>query len=121
MNIIFPIVELIDRYTIACVKFENTNGLNKDEFEFYKIQISDISTDRVSKEIDQLISVHKKIWALESLLKTGKDSMLSLEEIGKRAIEIRNWNNNRIELKNKIASMLNKDSVREVKKDHISE
>jgi hypothetical protein len=121
MNIIFPIIELIDRYSIACIKFKKTNGLNKDELEFYKKQIDNISVEWIKNEIQELMSIHEKIWMLESELKSGHENMISLEEIGRRAIEIRNWNNIRIKTKNKIADILNKDTVREIKKNHVSE
>lgn len=121
MNIAFPIIELVDRYSIACVKFKKTNGSNKDELDFYKKQIENISVDQAQDEIQELMLIHEKIWSLESELKSGYEKSLSFEEIGKRAIQIRNWNNNRIKIKNKIADLLNKDLVREIKQDHISE
>jgi len=42
-----------------------------------------------------------------------------LEEIGRRAIAIRDWNNKRLVLKNSAAELLKCD-VREIKKDHLS-
>ena len=53
-------------------------------------------------------------------LKSGREDKLSLEEIGHRAIAIRDWNNKRITVKNKIAELLG-CSVKEIKKEHLSE
>jgi hypothetical protein len=70
--------------------------------------------------INELYQIHSNIWALEAELKSGKESDLDLNEIGKRAIEIRNWNNRRVAIKNQIAELLN-CPVREIKKDHLSQ
>ena len=48
------------------------------------------------------------------------EDQLELAEIGRRAIEIRDWNNKRVKLKNTIAEKLG-CVVREIKKDHASE
>ena len=56
---------------------------------------------------------------LESELKSSMEAQLELAEIGRRAIEIRNFNNKRIQLKNAIAEKLG-CSVREIKAQHIS-
>jgi len=121
MNISFPVIELVDRYAIACIKFKKTSGLNKEELDFYKDQVNKLTLEQVRDQIAELTEIHEKIWDLESELKSGNESNLELEEIGKRAILIRNWNNQRIKIKNNIASVLNQDNVREFKKQHISE
>ena len=76
--------------------------------------------DKIIVEFDQLIDIHKQIWELEKELKAGLEQALSLEEIGRRAIEIRNHNHRRIALKNAMAEKLY-CPVREIKKDHASE
>jgi hypothetical protein len=115
----FPVIELVDRYCIAELKFNKT-GHNTEELEFYKSAMCCYATDSIKQELLELYSVHEKIWSLESELKTGRESELSLEEIGRRAIQIRNWNNKRIALKNVMAEKLG-CAVREIKKDHLSQ
>jgi len=117
---VFPIVELIDRYAISVVKLRRTDNGNLDEYNFYNHQIINYNTALVQNEIDALITIHDQIWDLEKELKSGKEHLLSLEEIGRRAIAIRDANHKRIELKNHIAEALG-CSVREIKKDHLSE
>jgi hypothetical protein len=46
--------------------------------------------------------------------------MLSLQEIGRRAIAIRDFNNKRIVYKNSIATILG-HPVREIKQDHLAD
>ena len=115
----FPIVELVDRYAIARLKWDKTQA-NADELEFYNSQLIKYDIKLVTNDIEELYNIHKIIWSLESELKTGKEQELPLEEIGRRAILIRNWNNKRIALKNKIAETL-RCPVREIKQDHLSQ
>lgn len=119
MNIVFPVVELVDRLTIARLKFEKT-GANLAELEFYEQQACQLDLTVIDTEIAQLSDIHQQIWQLEYLIKLGHEDQLSLEEIGRRAIEIRNLNNVRIKLKNRMAELL-QDAVREIKQDHLSQ
>jgi hypothetical protein len=116
---IFPVIELVDRYAIAKLKLFKTNA-NQAEVDFYQEQLSAYDLSSVVDELNELYSIHEQIWNLESELKSGMEAQLSLEEIGRRAIRIRDWNNKRIMIKNLVAEKLG-CSVREIKKDHISE
>jgi hypothetical protein len=113
----FPTIELYDRLAIAEVKWEKTLA-NKAELAWYQDHCS-VSAD-VRELYEDLKDIHRRIWALESELKTGREQELALEEIGRRAIAIRDLNNQRINLKNTIAERLG-DPVREIKMDHLSE
>jgi hypothetical protein len=119
MNPIFPIIELVDRLAIAEIKFKRTKA-NKEELLWYMNQAIRIDLTQIVEEYNQLKTIHNKIWELEASLKTGQEAELSLEEIGRRAIDIRDHNNKRVKLKNIIAEKLN-CSIREIKKDHLSE
>ena len=116
---IFPVIELFDRLAIAEVKWQRTQS-NQDELDWYNNQIIDYNIDSVRPEFEELKSIHNTIWELESQLKSGKEQELDLSEIGRRAILIRDWNNKRVQLKNKIAEIL-ACPVREIKRDHLSE
>jgi hypothetical protein len=117
---LFPVIELIDRLAIAEVKFQRSNGANYDELSWYQQQASAYDFASIQEQFIKLKDIHNIIWDLEGLLKSGKENELSLEEIGRRAIIIRNHNNKRIAIKNFIAEQL-KCTVREIKKDHLSE
>jgi hypothetical protein len=117
--ILFPVIELIDRLAIADVKFQRTEA-NREELNWYMNQAADLDLDLINKLYTDLVAIHNQIWDLESELKTGREAELPLEEIGRRAIAIRDHNNKRIALKNAIAEKLG-CSVREIKHDHLSQ
>jgi hypothetical protein len=119
MNPIFPIIELVDRLVIAEIKFQRI-GSNVEELAWYKNQAANIDISKIANEYETLKQIHNEIWKLESELKSGREAELSLEEIGRRAIAIRDHNNKRVALKNLIAEKLS-CPVREIKKDHLSE
>ena len=119
MTPVFPIIELVDRLAIAEVKFKRTKA-NEEELLWYMNQALRIDSSLIVDEYEQLKQIHHEIWDLEAELKTGREAELSLEEIGRRAISIRDHNNRRVALKNLIAEKLG-CSVREIKKDHLSE
>lgn len=116
----FPVIELVDRYTIACVKYEKTNGANVAELDFYQKQIDKLDKNLIGNDLDHLKDLHRQIWALEDDFKKCRVDGADLSEIGRRALEIRDLNNFRIKLKNSMADKLN-DPVKEIKKDHVSE
>jgi len=115
----FPIIELVDRLVIAEVKFQRT-GANEEELLWYKDQALRIDLSEIVSEYENLKRIHNEIWTLEAELKTGREAELALEEIGRRAIAIRDHNNKRVALKNLIAKKLD-CPVREIKKDHLSQ
>ena len=119
MTPVFPIIELVDRLAIAEVKFKRTKA-NEEELLWYMNQALRIDLTLIVDEYENLKTIHNDIWELEAELKTGREAELSLEEIGRRAIAIRDHNNKRVALKNSIAEKLN-CSVREIKRDHLSE
>jgi hypothetical protein len=119
MTVIFPIIELIDRLAIAEIKWEKTKS-NADELSWYQTQIDKYNQSIFLIEYQELKNIHRTIWALESDLKSGLEDKLSLAEIGRRAILIRDYNRKRINLKNIVADKV-KCSVKEIKKDHVSD
>jgi hypothetical protein len=116
----FPVIELVDRYTIARVKYEKTAGANAPELEFYTKQIAKLDQELIQNELDLLENIHRQIWNLEDDFKKCRVDGVDLAEIGRRALEIRDINNHRVQYKNSIAHKL-QDAVREIKKDHASE
>jgi hypothetical protein len=119
MSNFFPVVELVDRLVIAEIKFEKTQA-NTKELEWYQIQAKNHNLEIVQAELVELKQIHLQIWELEKELKSGTEQNIPLEEIGRRAINIRNHNHQRIRLKNRMAEIL-QCQVREIKKDHVSE
>ena len=116
-----PVLELIDRLCIARVKHARTQGANQVELDWYEDRFRQLPQ---SAELDQAIQamtdIHHAIWDLEWQLKSGVEQMLSLQEIGRRAIAIRDFNNKRIAYKNTVAKVLN-HPVLEIKQDHLAD
>jgi len=115
----FPTIEIVDRYAIAVVKHEKTNRANQEELEFYLEQMKEANIDPMNTKVIELIEHHRYVWSLEDDFKKAKIDALPLEEIGRRALYIRDIGYRRVDLKNKLAEMVN-DPVREIKQDHIT-
>ncbi len=114
MSFEFPVMELVDRYVIAQVKHKRTGGANQAELDFYEQQMSKIDKILIWDELQAFKILHDKIWSLEDDFKKCRIDGTDLAEVGRRALEIRDYNNFRVQLKNTVAEKLN-DSVREVK------
>ena len=116
-----PVLELIDRLCIARVKHSRTAGANQIELDWYEDKYRQLpQSSELSEAIEAMTDIHHAIWDLEWQLKSGVEQMLSLQEIGRRAIAIRDFNNKRIAYKNSIASILG-HPVREIKQDHLAD
>lgn len=110
----FPVIEIVDRYAIAVVKFDNTTGSNVEELNFYTTQMLDTGIPVDHPLILELIEHHRYVWSLEDDIKKGRADNLPLDEIGRRALHVRDIMRKRVELKNALAECYN-DSVREIK------
>ena len=121
-----PELELIDRLCIARIKHERTHGTNQDELDWYEQRYQELVNRLTAEQVQQLESnireithIHNQIWNLEWQLKSGVEQQLTMEEIGHRAVAIRDWNNRRITYKNSIAELFGL-KLREIKTDHLS-
>lgn len=117
----YPLAELLDRYVIVCLKWQNQDQTQelRDELCAFTVHInSEFPWVERAGWQTQLQAVHAEIWKLESDIRRGREHLLGLEEVGKRALAIRDWNKKRIEIKNEIARA--KGGFVEVKHDHAS-
>lgn len=69
----------------------------------------------------KLMMINTDIWNLESELRNGGEGSLGLIEVGKRAIQIRNLNKERIAICNSLSSLYGQTDMKEEKIDHASE
>jgi hypothetical protein len=102
----FPIAEIMDRMSILKLKIEHFDKpeLRKEYANFEK------ELDNYKKEgfpvrkkwLDELYTINSKIWILEADIRDGREGKFSLEEVGRRALKIRDYNKERIAIKNKI-------------------
>jgi hypothetical protein len=110
--------DLADRYSILKLKLERTDAPCQKEFDDITRELK--ASDNLKEFLDKLYVVNGKIWDLESDIRKGKEEILGLEEVGRRAIAIRNLNNLRVALKNEINTTFNSGYI-EYKRDHASE
>jgi hypothetical protein len=116
----FPVIEIVDRYTIAVVKHRKTNGANQEELNFYLEQMKTVNINPMHVLVLELIEHHAYVWSLEDDFKKNRIDGLPLEEIGRIAITVRDQGYKRTELKNALAELAG-DTVKEIKQDHSSE
>ena len=116
----FPVIEIVDRYAIAVVKYGKTEGANQEELDFYLEQMKEANINPINSLILELIEHHAYVWSLEDDFKKGRVDGWDLERIGKQALAVRDAGYDRLRIKNALAELVG-DPIREIKKDHISE
>jgi len=125
-----PIADIFDRFIILSLKKERL-GFNetferqyleyKKALEVAYEQLDPEQKAIADKQLDQLMIINKAIWDLEHEIRAGKEGNLGLEEIGRRALLIRNHNGSRALVKNEICVLFKQDQYKDVKVDHIAE
>ena len=109
-SITTPIPEVADRYTIAILKIERLDQTEIDvedmqrQIKYYKEGL-DLKNPELSMLVDDLYEINGKMWDAEHAIRKGQDENLGLEEIGKRAIKIRDLNRVRMKVKNDIIEL----------------
>lgn len=113
-----PVSEVADRYSICLLKDERTDEDMSEELKFYEKELNNYQN--ITYYIDRLYAVNSEIWDLESDIRKGCEKELGLEEIGKRAIQIRNKNKVRVSIKNEIVEAYG-EGFKDIKINHGSE
>ena len=114
--------EFIDRISILTHKVQKIGEECYPEFVklveelLFKTPVEGF--EEIIKSFRELYIINGKIWTLESDLRKGKERKLGLREIGKRAIQIRNWNNKRMAEQNRLIRVFGGFKI--IKKDHAS-
>lgn len=118
----YPISEILDRYSIAILKKERLDIDNQKEINDLKVVIEsykDNDSELIGTYITKLIEINGKIWDLESDIRKGKEGELGLEEVGRRAILIRENNKIRVGYKNEIVEYFGVGYL-DIKMNHVS-
>lgn len=108
--IITPIPEVADRYTIAMLKIQRLDASEIDvdemqrQIDYYKEGL-DLDNPELASLVDKLYHVNGLMWDAEHAIRKGQDEGLGLEEIGTRAIRIRDLNRDRMKVKNDIIDL----------------
>lgn len=117
--------ELCDRLTIAQLKLERLpaseidKNLLRQQIE-YLFEGVDLSNQKLVELIAELKTINGKMWELEHEIRKGLDSELGYAEIGKRAIDTRDCNRERVAIKNKIATLSGQPEFLDCKMNHVS-
>lgn len=118
VNLKMSVGEILDRYSICELKAERLQVDISDEINSLRKEIEKLPPD-IKLYVGRLKEVNGEIWNLEADIRLGKENILGLEEVGRRAITIRNWNNKRVQLKNEVNSILSSGFL-DIKGNHAS-
>ena len=113
------LAEMIDRYSIVTLKVENLpeNVECRAELATLENEIRQHNFPQVLDWFSRLYDTNSRIWKLEADIRNGRDGLLGLEEVGRRAIQIRDINSERIAIKNEI-NKVTKSGFQEIKVNH---
>lgn len=123
-----PLPEALDKLSILMLKMERlpdeqVRAMVKREHDFYLAVVNAYKKDGVEVKdewLQGLYEVNGRCWDIESAIRQGRDDELGFEEIGRRAVQLRDLNRERIALKNRVAQDIGIDFF-EIKIDHASE
>ena len=118
----YPLSEIIDRLSILMLKCERFPAHMRpvEERQRFLDAFNEMRPQDIRKTgwlCDQ-VEINGRIWDLEAAIRQGKEGELGLEEVGRRALKLRDLNAERVRRKNMIAGVLGE--FREVKHDHAS-
>jgi len=114
----YSISDILDRVSILRLKLKNSNCLSDDERNIIQDELQELSKEIKEEHeatLEKLYYINGMIWKLESDIRSGKEGELGLEEVGRRALMIRDFNKVRISIKNSM-----NDRFKEIKIDHAS-
>ena len=123
----YPLSEIVDRLSILMLKVErlpsneHSPALNNEVHRFEDaVRLFGYSVDpnRIARWIADQKEINGRIWDLEAAIRQGKGGELGLEEVGRRALAMRELNKERIRRKNLIAAEMRE--FQEIKIDHAS-
>lgn len=124
--IAMPICELCDRLTIAELKksrlpdHEIDKDLLQKQIDYYAKGIDAFNVE-LRNCIFELSKINGEMWDAEYDIRKGLDEQLGLEEIGRRALRIRDLNKKRVSVKNQITKIVKQPEFQDCKMNHASE
>ncbi|MAG26917.1 hypothetical protein CMI47_15365 [Candidatus Pacearchaeota archaeon] len=119
-----PLPEILDRMSIVKLKIERIGEPHlKEEYAEYEKALESFKSKGIEIKQEWLDDLHKfngEIWDLESDIRKGREGLLGLEEVGRRAIKIREANKKRVAIKNEIVEATGL-GFKDVKMNHAAE
>jgi hypothetical protein len=117
----YPLNELIDRYTIHMLKHERTSESQDRALGDFLEAMREFGRHELFEPyIQRLYEINGLMWDAEAAIRGGQDEGLGLEEIGRRALRIRDLNRRRVEVKNEIVDRF-RSGYRDVKVNYALE
>jgi hypothetical protein len=120
------LADLTDRYTIVKLKIEHGVVDAKREFIAVLAAMMEEASEacltqfEIFSYVNRLREVNAAIWELEKDLRAGKEGMMTLQDIGRRALQIRDLNKKRVEIKNELVGIAG-SGFPDIKVQHASE
>lgn len=105
--------EVFDRWTILRMKARLSDEM-KAEHQRYCAEIAENNELAFLELLAELVEANAKIWMLEADIRNGKE--MPLEEVGRRALLIRDHNRLRVQAKGEIDRMFG--DTPDIKVDH---
>jgi len=98
--------DLLDRLSILTMKiyFGSEGSISEHRFLEQSLPAFGIN-GKVVTNVMRLMLMNRLIWELENEMRNGGEDRLGLEEVGRRAIKIRDFNKKRIEYKNLLSEL----------------
>lgn len=113
--------EMFDKFTIMVRKvYMGMDAYIPQIKEYQKMFEENKLPAEILLLVCKLQMINTDIWNLESEVRKGKEGRLGFEEVGRRALEIRNMNGERVKIINEM-NIIFGDSRRELKNDHASD
>ena len=118
---IYPFSDILDRISITELKVERIGEETCiKEYNFLMKELEEYDFPEKFEYIKRLKEINGRIWDLEADIRACKEEELGLEEVGRRAIQIRKINKQRIAVKNEIVEKT-KTGFLDIKMNHESE
>lgn len=110
--------DVLDRLSIVMLYMIHGHDHVVLEYEALLNEVRGMDVDQRLADFAQLLMANANVWKLESEIRKGKEGEMGLEEVGRRAIQIREFNKARVCIKDHIANYMG--GFRHMKVDHIS-
>ncbi len=111
--------EVVDRWTISYLKHFRAQIDTHLECWACQEHCQNYDQETIKYYFNRLLKINGDIWNLESDIRQGKEGELGFEEVGRRALQIRDFNGIRISLKNELNLQCN-EGFQEIKINHAS-
>lgn len=109
LTIPMPLSEVCDRYTIAALKSDKLptpeqRTAAKAQVAHYALGM-DFNSTELMLLVNELYEINEALWDTEGEIFRGETQDMPLEEVGRRALRVRNLNRTRCEIKNRIVAL----------------